>query len=60
MPKGDVTHEEYRVNGVLYMIRVVPKRGKPYYLIDRRGEGVFERSDLEPQFTVPMWLIKRF
>lgn len=58
--KGTAIHEEYRVNGQLYMIKVTPAKGKPYYLIDEMGNGKFRRSDLEPQFTVPTWVIKTF
>ena len=58
--KGKEIHEEYRVNGVLYMIKVTPAGGKPYYLIDETGNGTFARSDLAPQVTIPMWVIKSF
>lgn len=58
--KGKEIHEEYRLIGKLYMIKVIPASGKPYYLIDDVGNGKFTRSDLEPQFTIPMWLIGSF
>ena len=58
--KGTEIHEEYRLNGRLYMIKVVPKKGKPYYLIDKEGSGQFRRSDFESNIAVPMWVIKRF
>jgi hypothetical protein len=57
---GTDIHEEHRVNGRLYMIKVTPTKGKPYYLIDREGRGQFKRSDLESDIAVPMWVIKRF
>ena len=56
--RGDLTYEEFRVHGKLYMIKVTPKRGKPYYLIDREGSGQFSRSDLEPTISIPNWVIK--
>ncbi len=56
--KGTERHEEYRINGRLYMIKVIPAHGKPYYLIDREGNGQFHRSDFEPRIAVPMWVIK--
>ncbi|MEK7191566.1 MAG: DUF2782 domain-containing protein, partial [Pseudomonadota bacterium] len=31
--KGTEIHEEYRANGRLYMVKVVPAKGKPYYLL---------------------------
>lgn len=60
VPKPTAIHEEYRINGQLYMIKVKPKSGKPYYLIDRQGSGDFSRSDLEPKIAIPMWVLKRF
>lgn len=57
--KGDTTHEEYRYNGVLYMVKVIPAHGPPYYLVyDEQGR--VRRSDLEPDIIVPQWVIKRF
>lgn len=58
--KGTEIHEEYRLNGRLYMIKVVPKKGKPYYLIDHEGSGQFRRSDFESRIAIPTWVIKRF
>ncbi len=59
--KGEDTVEEYRVNGKLYMIKVTPPHGTPYYLVDRKGEGTLERMDtLEPGTSVPMWVLKRW
>ncbi|MBI3545801.1 MAG: DUF2782 domain-containing protein [Gammaproteobacteria bacterium] len=58
--KGTEIHEEHRMNGRLYMIKVTPAKGKPYYLIDQEGNGQFRRSDLETRISVPMWVIKRF
>jgi len=58
--RGNDRYEEYRVGGVLYMIKVIPKVGKPYYLIDREGRGEFDRSDFLPSVRPPMWVIKRF
>ncbi len=59
--RGEDTVEEYRVNGRLYMIKVTPKHGVPYYLVDRRGGGAFERMDtLDSGFSVPMWVILGF
>jgi Protein of unknown function (DUF2782) len=57
--KGNEIHEEYRYNGVLYMVKVIPAHGPPYYLVyDERGRS--RRSDLEPDIIVPQWVIKRF
>jgi hypothetical protein len=52
-------HEEYRMNGRLYMVKVTPRRGPPYYLVfDEQGRS--RRSDLEPDIVPPSWVIKRF
>lgn len=50
--------EEYRVSGRLFKVKVIPKHGKPYFLIDLEGSGVFRRSEMEPGVSVPLWVIK--
>lgn len=54
-----VTIEEYRINGQLYMIKVLPKKGLPYFLVDSDGDGDLEtrRSELEPSVLVPSWVL---
>jgi len=55
------TIEEYRANGRLYMIKVTPKHGKPYYLRDDQGDGKFARQDgLDSGLRVPSWVIYKF
>ncbi len=55
------TVEEYRVGGRLYMIKITPKIGAPYYLVDDRGDGKFARQEgLDSGLRVPRWIIKRF
>lgn len=55
---GGEKAEEYRVRGKLYMVKVTPAHGKPYYLIDQRGDGVFTRMDgLDTGLKVPQWVI---
>lgn len=55
------TVEEYRANGRLYMIKITPKHGVPYYLVDDRGDGKFARQEsLDSGFRVPRWIIKSF
>ena len=58
--KGAERHEEYRIGGRLYMIKVIPQKGPPYYLVDTEGHGNFSRSDLRPSVSPPMWVLKRF
>jgi hypothetical protein len=55
------TVEEYRSGGRLYMIKITPKHGKPYYLVDDRGDGKFARQEsLDSGLRVPTWTIHRF
>lgn len=55
----DRTVMEYRQNGYLRMIRVVPKIGKPYYLVPRDPTTGIE--DLERADTLlPSWVIVEF
>lgn len=58
----DRTIEEYRVNGQLYMIKVTPSKGYPYYLVDADGDGNLEtrRNELDPRMLVPSWVIFRW
>ncbi len=60
-PSGKGRVEEYRANGRVYMLKITPKNGKPYYLIDQKGEGFFTRRDtLEGGLQPPMWKVKEF
>jgi hypothetical protein len=59
--KTEQTIEEYRVGGRLYMIKITPKVGKPYYLVDDQGDGKFVRQEsLDSGFRPPRWVIHRF
>jgi hypothetical protein len=59
--RGEDKVEEYRVRGKLYMVKVTPPHGVPYYLVDQRGDGVMTRMDsMDTGLRVPMWLIKEF
>ena len=61
--RGEVKIEEYRLNGRLYMIKVTPRIGLPYYLIDNRGDGTFSTHDtggLDQRIRPPMWVIREF
>jgi hypothetical protein len=59
--KGEETVEEYRINGQLYMMKVTPARGVPYYLtLDDQG-GEWKRYDgPNPPYTMPKWILFRF
>jgi len=59
--KKDQTIEEYRIGGRLYMIKITPKVGPPYYLVDEKGDGKFARQEsLDSGFRPPSWVIHRF
>jgi hypothetical protein len=59
--RGADTIEEFRVGGKLYMVKVTPPHGRPYYLIDERGDGRFTRQDgLDSGIRPPLWVIREF
>lgn len=58
MKRGDDTVEEYRVKGRLYMVKVTPPHGVPYYLVDTKGDGVMVRQGASTNLSVPMWVLK--
>jgi Protein of unknown function (DUF2782) len=57
--RGDATIEEYRLNGRMYMAKITPKIGKPYYLVDKDGDGRMEArmSTIYDDFVVPQWVL---
>jgi hypothetical protein len=58
LKRGVDTVEEFRIGGRLYMVKVTPPSGRPYYLIDHRGDGMFTRQDsFDSGVRVPMWVI---
>lgn len=62
--REDKTIEEYRVNGQLYKIKVTPKVGPAYYLLDTDGDGSFETrrsgGELESDLVIPHWVLFRW
>lgn len=54
--QGDKTVEEYRINGFLYAIKVIPSKGKPYFLVRADGEDSFIPSH-KPELRIPSWQI---
>jgi hypothetical protein len=59
--RGEEKVEEFRLHGKLYMIKVTPPQGAPYYLVDEQGDGVMMRRDsFESGVRVPMWVIGTF
>ena len=57
--EAEKTIYEYRQGGQLRMVRVIPKWGKPYYLVpadNTKGYGDLERADT----LIPSWVIFEF
>jgi hypothetical protein len=52
----DKVVHEYRINGFTYAIKIVPNKGKPYYLVAEDGGDQFMRVD-EPRRLIPRWEI---
>ena len=50
---------EYRQNGILTMIKVVPERGRPYYMVPADGAPHYESLDHKRQLY-PQWVIVEF
>ena len=57
--KGKETIQEYRRSGTLYMIKVIPDIGPPYYFYDNNGDGKMDvqGNDLDRGARVNMWKI---
>lgn len=53
--EADQTIREYRLNGHLYAIRIEPGNGAAYFLVDRTGNGNFERQQGD-SVPVPGWV----
>jgi len=60
---GDIGYHEDKVNGVSYQQMVTPSTGKPYYLIDNRGDPNrtwLRHGSLDSDLRVPQWLTGKF
>lgn len=55
--KGKKTIQEFRKNGVLYMVKIIPAVGPAYYLIDTDGDGNMDvrGSDLDEGTNINQW-----
>ena len=53
------TLQIYQFNGHVYGIRVIPKSGKPYNLIDTNGDGKFIQNAAD-RILVPEWVLVKF
>jgi Protein of unknown function (DUF2782) len=57
--KGKKTIQEYRLGGRVYMVKVIPDIGPPYYFIDSDGDGKVDvrGNDADKGSRVNMWKI---
>jgi hypothetical protein len=59
--KGEDSIEEYRMNGELYMQKVTPSHGVPYYLVKENVDGGWARMDGPGErIAIPNWVLFRF
>lgn len=59
--RGETRFQEYRIHGKLYKVKVIPKEGPPYYLINETGGDTWRRYDGQDNgLTVPRWVIHEF
>ncbi len=58
--KGKETIEEYRIHGELYMMKITPEHGVPYYLHKEDQEGGWVNVGPNPPLSIPKWVIFRF
>ena len=57
--RNDAVIREYRINGRLYLVKVIPRVGPPYILYDGDGNGSLESrsQQLDPAPIIPNWVI---
>jgi len=58
--RKDARVEEYRMNGKLYMVKVIPVAGPAYFLKDSDGDGKLETRFNDARnsaLDVPQWVI---
>lgn len=58
--KNGDTIEEYRVGGQLYMMKVTPAHGVPYYLHKEDQEGSWVNDGPVKPMSIPKWTVFRF
>jgi hypothetical protein len=58
--KQGETVEEYRINGQLYMLKVTPAHGVPYYMHKEDSNGGWLMDGPDQPLSIPKWTIFRF
>ena len=55
------TVEEYSNNNNVYMLKITPKAGAPYYLVDPDGSGEMEwKRDTNADVSPPRWTLREW
>lgn len=57
--KGE-TVEEYRINGQLYMMKITPAHGVPYYMHKEDQSGGWLMDGPNQPLSIPKWTLFRF
>lgn len=57
--KDKKTIQEFRKNGLLYLVKVIPDVGPAYYFIDTNGDGKMDvrRNDMDKTLNINQWQI---
>ncbi len=56
--RKDKTVEQYSIKGRVYMVKITPRKGPPYYLLDLDGDGLLDvRRDSPDNISVPQWVL---
>lgn len=60
--KKNMRIEEYRINGRVRYVKIIPNKGKPYYLVDKDGDGELEtrHSDLDGIPPINEWILMKW
>lgn len=58
--EADRQVEEYRINGQLYAIKITPKNGPAYYLVDSDGTGKLEERQERGKLLIPSWILLKW
>ncbi len=58
--KDGETIEEYRIAGQLYMMKITPANGVPYYLHKEDQDGGWVNNGPVQPMSIPKWTLFRF
>jgi len=60
--RDDGRIEEFRIAGRIYMIKITPNNGIPYYLIDSNGDGAMDtrKTEIDEHLMIPSWTLFRW